>query len=280
MGDMKDIVVLYHGNCPDGMGGAFAAWKKFGDSAEYVAMYRDDSLPQNLAGKEVYMIDFSFSKEIMHSVEKQAGRLVVLDHHVGVKEAIESVKEHVFDNDRSGSGIAWDYFHPDTPLPKLLAYVQEIDLWRFALPNSKEVGAYLGTITLDFDTYDKLLPQFEDEKKLADIVERGKAYSEYSEYLCDQMMVMAEEVEFEGHTVLAVNSGRTLRSLLGHKLAKKQPPFAIMWYRYRGMWHFSLRGDGTVDLTKIVQKYGGNGHRSSAGFTLPFSSPLPFTFKK
>jgi oligoribonuclease NrnB/cAMP/cGMP phosphodiesterase (DHH superfamily) len=277
---MKDIVVLYHKNCLDGLGGAYAAWKKFGDSADYIGMERDQALPPDLAGKELYLIDYSFPKETMLELEKKAKRMVVLDHHVGVKDAIESVKEHVFDNDRSGSGIAWNYFHPDVPLPKLLAYVQEIDLWRFALPNSKEVGAYLGTVNLDFETYDTLLPQFEDDKKLADIVERGKAYSEYAEYLCGQIIETAEEVEFEGYTVLAVNSGRALHSLLGNMLAKKHPPFSIVWYRYRGMWNFSLRGDGSIDLTKIAQKYGGNGHHNAAGFRLPFSSPMPFTFKK
>ncbi|MBP9710834.1 MAG: hypothetical protein KBD50_01025 [Candidatus Pacebacteria bacterium] len=277
---MKDIVVLYHGNCPDGMGGAFAAWKKFGDSADYIGMERDQPLPPGLAGKELYLIDYTFDKETMLELEKNAKRLVALDHHVGVKEATEAVREHVFDNDRSGSGIAWNYFHGETPLPKLLAYIQEIDLWRFALPNSKEVGAYLGTVRLDFETFEKLLPKFENTESFEEIVHQGKAYSEYADYMCEQMMRAAEEVEFEGYSVLAVNSGKALRSLLGNKLAKKHPPFSIIWYRDRGMWHFSLRGDGSVDLTKLAQKYGGNGHHNAAGFLLPYSASLPFTFKK
>ena len=31
-----NISVLYHADCPDGFGGAYAAWKKFGDTAEYI----------------------------------------------------------------------------------------------------------------------------------------------------------------------------------------------------------------------------------------------------
>lgn len=131
---MKDTIVIYHGDCPDGVGGAYAAYKKFGDTAEYIGGVRGEPVPQGLEGKEVYCIDFTYEKSVMLAIEAQAKRLVVLDHHIGVKDAIESVHNHVFDNDRSGTGIAWGYFHPDTPLPRLLAYIQEIDLWRFALP--------------------------------------------------------------------------------------------------------------------------------------------------
>jgi uncharacterized protein len=277
---MKDILVFYHGSCLDGMGGAYAAWKKFGDTAEYTALFRGEDLPTGLAGKEVYLIDFSFNTETMLKMEQEAKRLVVLDHHVGVKESIEAVREHVYDEARSGAGIAWQYFFPDIPLPKLLAYIQEVDLWRFALPNAKEVGSYLSTIELNFETYDKLVPQFEGESTFKTIAERGKAYNEYAEFICTNAMREAEEVEFEGYTVFALNSGKMLHSLLGNMLARKHPPFSIVWYRDRGMWRFSLRGDGSVDLSKLAQKHGGNGHHNAAGFVLPFSSPLPFTFKK
>ena len=32
----KNIVVLYHADCLDGFGAAYAAWEKFGDTAEYI----------------------------------------------------------------------------------------------------------------------------------------------------------------------------------------------------------------------------------------------------
>jgi len=275
---MKDIIVIYHGQCPDGVGGAYAAYKKFGDTAEYIGGVRGEPVPQNLAGKEVYCIDFTYDKDTMLAIEKAAKRLVVLDHHIGVKDAIEAVREHVFDNDRSGTGIAWGYFHPDTPLPRLLAYIQEIDLWRFALPHSKEVSAYLGVVALDFASYDKLLPQFEDDATFAQIVEQGRAYNEYAEYLCEQTAANAELVEFEGHQVLAVNSGRMMHSRIGNLLVKKRAPFSIVWYRHHGRWHVSLRGDGSINLAELAQRHGGNGHHNAAGFTVPFDAPLPFKF--
>jgi nanoRNase/pAp phosphatase (c-di-AMP/oligoRNAs hydrolase) len=42
------------------------------------------------------------------------------------------------------------------------------------------------------------------------------------------------------------------------------------------VWHFSLRGDGSIDLSKVAQTYGGNGHKSAASFRLPFGASFPF----
>jgi nanoRNase/pAp phosphatase (c-di-AMP/oligoRNAs hydrolase) len=66
------------------------------------------------------------------------------------------------------------------------------------------------------------------------------------------------------------------RSDLGNILATKKPPFSIVWYFSGGMWHYSLRGDGSIDLTGIVKKYGGSGHKSAAAFDLPADAPQPF----
>jgi uncharacterized protein len=58
-GDMKTFV-LYHANCPDGFGAAFAAWLKFGETAEYIPVKYGDISPQHVSGT-VHIVDFSFS---------------------------------------------------------------------------------------------------------------------------------------------------------------------------------------------------------------------------
>ena len=47
---MERTIVAYHGNCPDGFGGAYAAWKKFGDTAEYLPLSYGKPVPEGLAG--------------------------------------------------------------------------------------------------------------------------------------------------------------------------------------------------------------------------------------
>src|ERR1035437_6940239 len=101
----KEIVVLYHGGCPDGLGGAYAAWKKFGDTAEYIPAKHGKPLPEGLEGRKLYFIDFSYPQEIMDGVVKTATSVTVLDHHLGTKEIVESMPDFIFDEKRSGATI-------------------------------------------------------------------------------------------------------------------------------------------------------------------------------
>lgn len=274
---MKNTVVLYHASCPDGFGGAYAAWKKLGDTAEYIAVFHGDP-PPNLASKDVYIVDFSYPKERLLELEAQAKRLVVLDHHEGAKESVEAVKNHVYDSTRSGTGIAWEYFHPGVPLPRLLAYIQDADLWKFERPNAKDVAGYVSSLKFEFELFDPIVAKAETEEGFKEIVEKGRAYREYFDYVCDKIIEQAQEVEFEGYRIFAANAPRLFRSEVGNRLARMKGPLAIVYYPNHGMWHFSLRGDGTVDLTKVAQKHGGNGHPNAASFQQPLNAPLPFSF--
>src|SRR3989344_1067042 len=82
--DMERTIVLYHGSCPDGFGGAYAAWKKFGESAEYIPLHRDAPPATDFAGAHLYFIDFTYPKEIMDQFVAEAASVVVLDHHEGM----------------------------------------------------------------------------------------------------------------------------------------------------------------------------------------------------
>ncbi|MDP4020753.1 MAG: hypothetical protein Q8P58_01800 [Candidatus Adlerbacteria bacterium] len=277
---MKDIVILYHANCPDGFGGAYAAWKKFGNKAEYIAVYHGDPPPQGLEDKEVYIVDFSYPNGKLLEIEKNAKRLVVLDHHEGVEEEVNKVREYVYDASRSGTGIAWEYFHPGVPLPRLLAYIQDADLWKFERPHAKEVAAFVSSLKFDFKTFDPIVAKAETEEGFREIVEKGKAYREYFDYVCDKIIEQAEEVEFDGYKIYAVSAPRLFRSEVGNRLARMKGPFAVVWYPHHSKWHLSLRGDGSIDLSKLAQKYGGNGHPNAASIQLPLDTPLPFTFLK
>lgn len=82
---MKSLVI-YHANCADGFGAAFAAWLKLGDEAEYLPMdYNQiknaNDLP-SVKGREVYILDFSLPLDIMLYILAESSKLVWLDHHI------------------------------------------------------------------------------------------------------------------------------------------------------------------------------------------------------
>lgn len=275
----KQIVVIYHKRCPDGFGAAYAAWKKFGDTAEYVpAGYGDDAL-EGLEGKEVYLLDFSY--EIPGEMERIASiakRFVALDHHQSSKELTQIAPEHVYDEKRSGASIAWAFFHPDTPLPRLMQYLEDGDLYRYALPETRDVFSYLVVQPDDFQSWDTLAQTLDDDTARATFLIKAAAYTEYFELLGELSVEAAKKVRFEGidcYFTTAMPS-ITMRSYVGHALYEKLPPIALVVSAHPDGFGVSIRGDGTVDVSEIAKKYGGGGHPSSAGFFIPIGSPVPW----
>lgn len=89
----------------------------------------------------------------------------------------------------------------------------------------------------------------------------------------------AHPVLFEGYQVLLANTSpmKTLKSAVGNALLQKMPPFALVASVHPNGIGVSIRGDGSVDVSAIARKYGGNGHPKSSGFHIPWQMPMPFT---
>jgi uncharacterized protein len=71
---LKDIVVVYHAECTDGFGAAYAAWKKFGDTASYIPLKTQVEITIDFTNKEVYVVDYSFIKEVDERVRPPSDR--------------------------------------------------------------------------------------------------------------------------------------------------------------------------------------------------------------
>lgn len=274
---MDRTIVFYHGDCPDGFGGAYSAWKKFGDTVEYRGLSRDKPAPTDIEGAVLYFIDFCYDQPTMDRIVAEAKSVIVLDHHEGVRSVIESMPEYRYSEDKSGATVAWEYFHPGVPAPKLLQYVEDGDLYRHALPHAHQVLSYCYMQPFTFQDWEKLIPELEDPKRFAEIVAIGQAYTDHSVYLVQEIAKRAELVTFEGYTVYLASCSKFHASFVGHTLAKKKGPLALIATVKPDHLRVSMRGDGSVDLTKIAQKYGGNGHPNAAAFSIPLGEPVPWT---
>ncbi len=152
-------LVLYHGrNCPDGFGAALAAWLYYGDGAEYLGLDHGDittvdDLPP-VAGRTVYILDFSFSADILQAIDERAAKLVMLDHHKSAAEKLTGFACRCgvvhFDMDKSGARLAWEFFHPHVPVPPLLQYVEDRDIWKWEFAESAGFLSALDMEAQDF----------------------------------------------------------------------------------------------------------------------------------
>lgn len=268
------IVVIYHANCPDGFGGAWAAWKKFGAKARYVAAsHNADPLP--LKGREIYLVDFMYPPKATARLVRDNERVVAIDHHVSSELAMAKLREKSFSIENSGSVLAWRYFHPRRAVPRLLQYIEDRDLWKFRLPQSEEIGACIDLAPQDFSAWDKLAAKIEKASGRKEAVSQGSIIIARQNQIIRDIAKNARLVKFVGREIYAVNSP-VFESELGHLLSARKPPIAIVWSEREGKIKVSLRSDGTADVSKIAEKYGGGGHKAAAGFSLPTKKRLPW----
>lgn len=279
----KDIVIIYHDQCRDGFGSAYAAWKKFGDDASYVPLKNQVELPAGLIDKELYILDYSFKKDVLEELRHTNKKVVVIDHHQSAAEAVTAFPENIFDQDHSGAVLSWQYFHPDTEVPSLLLYVEDHDIWKFILPDNREFNAALGEYEMSFVAWDELVESLKDQDFRDDFIATGRTIAGFEDKLVQHLLSFKEKVNFEGHDIYALNVSRIYRSILGHHLAQLNKaeggiPLGIVYYRNLGAVHISLRSEDDIDVAAIAARYGGGGHKHAASIRVDSFADLPFSF--
>lgn len=284
IGTDKNILVIYHGNCRDGITSAYVAYKKFGEDANYIPqIYGKEYVPHNLEGKEIYIVDFTYSKEEMLHMESIAKKLVVIDHHFSAREKVEHIKEHVFSLEHSASYLTWQYFFPQQKVPRLIEYVSDYDTWTNKLPHIKEVAAYLDRYNLNEITFHKLddmLNEFENEKSFEIVIKTGNILKDVEDKQIDYFKDKAQKITFEGMDVYAVNAPKEIRGDLGFKLANDIKTFAMIFYYEQDVYRCSLRSINGFDVSKIAEKYGGGGNKNQSSFVVPENFELATSLNK
>jgi uncharacterized protein len=259
-GAVKDRpLVLYHGDCTDGFAAAWAAYCKWRDNADYLPCVYGKTMPE-VAGRRVFIFDFSFPREQLLQMKRDAATLVLLDHHKTAFAAVGDLPFCVFDMERSGAKLAWDYLHPDKPAPWIILYVQDRDLWRHELRETREVNASIGSWPHDFAFWNA---RWHDAQ--AHAVDEGAAILRYQAGVIQQHVARARIVRFHDYDVPVVNVSVLVSEIL-HELDEHYA-FALGWYQMQdGSYVYSLRSRGGFDVSAIAKLHGGGGHRNAAGF--------------
>lgn len=263
---LKDIVILYHADCSDGFGGAWAAWKKFGSRASYLPVHHELPVPKALRGKEIYMIDFTYRHPRTLELIKRNKRVTAIDHHESVEDVTKLTEKFLYSTKHSGAVLAWQYFHPGKKVPILLRYVEDRDMWWWKMPKAHEILACMEVCERSFLSWNKIAFDLESVSKRRRYIEQGAAFLRYNEQIVKDLVHNADLVRFEGYTIFAINAPHRFANDVGHLLYGMRPPFSLIWREHDGKILVSMRGNGKVDLAKIAKKFGGGGHPASAGF--------------
>ena len=260
---MSDKLVISHAECSDGLCSAWLFHRKFPDATFHFARY--GSSPPDVSGKEVYMTDFSYPRDVLLDMKSKAKSIQVLDHHKSAREALDGLDFCLFDMDRSGAGLSWDYLHPGKERHWIAAYTEDYDLWRFKLPYSREINAALQSYPMTFDA----LYELEERSGADGLIAEGEAILRSKQQMVTEICSAAREVDVQGYKVLMANT-LVCKNEAANYLAKGRA-FGITWFENeKGERVFSFRAkeESGTDLTKIVAKYKGGGHKLAAGARL------------
>lgn len=282
-------VVIYHANCYDGVTAAWVAYKALNSAfegmssdVEYVPLNYSDS-PPDVKGKEVYILDFSFKRPIMKQLAYDANRLVCLDHHKTAQEALEGLAkeilietgkeiEIVFDMNRSGAGIAWDYFFPKTIRPSLVNYIEDRDLWKFELPFSKIYNAFIQSFEINLDTWiDEVSQQFSTID--AGVRDAGEAVlrvqNKYVKEICYNAKLKRIGEYMAPYVQTSILMSEVCDYLIKNYEGGGKYPFAFYSFQRKdGKYQYGLRSRSDFDVSVIAKSFGGGGHKQAAGFEL------------
>ena len=272
------IYVLYHADCRDGFGSAYAAWKKLGDEARYVACQHGRPVPELELTKEttIYVVDFSFDRNLLLEWSEKIGSLVVIDHHITAQENLQGLPFAHFDMERSAAILTWRYFHGvDSEPPAFLLHVEDMDLWLFKVEGTREVCAAIDSYQQDFQIWD----EFSHESACQRLRNEGAIILRFVEqqvrYICRERMLLDIG---EHKQIPAVNTGIFVSECCA-KLLKDHPdaPLSAAWFQVEPQRRiFSLRSrKGETDVADLSKKYGGGGHPSASGFSISVDDISP-----
>lgn len=272
---MLKKICFYHAGCPDGFGAVWSVRGVWGESGHFIARSHEDRVHLNECEDAlVAFVDISPAKDELEELAQVAGQVVVLDHHVTARDRLASdtpfVNEleadgHVlhFDLGHSGAALAWNYFRPDEELPELLRYVEDQDLWNWALPDSDAVNAAIASYPREFEVWDRLASE-----PILKLVEQGKPILRANRIEVERRLDSAKPVAIGTKRAEAVNAS-TNRAQIGHELAKRAQ-FGEPWglvYRVEGSEVFAtIYSIGEFDVSKVAVGFGGGGHKNASGF--------------
>lgn len=264
-------ICIYHGNCADGFGAAWAVRRALGDIEFVPGVYQ--TAPPDVEGRDVLLVDFSYKRPVLLEMASAAKSIVILDHHKTAAEDLVGLPANVrsiFDMEQSGAMLAWRHFFKDEPPPDLIRHIEDRDLWRFVLPFTREIQANVFSHPYDFVVWDELM-----RTPVETLVAEGRAIErKHFKDIKELLGVTQRTMKIGGATVPVASLPYTMSSDAGHIMAEGQPFAACYWDTPDGRV-FSLRSnDAGLDVSAIAKQYGGGGHRNAAGFKVGLEHPL------
>lgn len=263
---ITEVTCIYHGNCLDGVSSAWVLGKYFEDrncKVNYIAGSYDRPVPEGLVGKHIYLVDFSYKRDVIEQLIINNETVIVLDHHTTAAKELKGLVE--INQSRSGVMLAWEYFFPNVQPPKELLFIEDRDLWTWHYKETKAYTAACFSFGLSIENFKEAI-----STPLVEMLAIGKSLIRKQEADVARIIKSVRRCIVDGHDVPVINCNHMFSSDIGDELSKGEP-FSVTYSDIDGKRLFSLRSQkiGGMDVSVIAAKFGGGGHVNAAGFSIP-----------
>lgn len=301
----KNIAVVYHGACNDGIQSANIVLEK-NENVKYVIPYNHvdevdfSSITEEFSSVTIFFVDIVPPISQMEII-KTFNHVTILDHH---ESNINSFADYsftdnftcIFDMTRSGCQITEDFFNErDGKLGEerfwLTDYIGDRDIWTFKLPMSKEINASIWRKGIGYKTEQHILKNkthfdltnLNIEEYKAD----GIVYLQSQQYEMDQDLKRAIPCIFTtpiGEYRIWVLFTSRNGSEVGNYACSfpfsdgTMPDFVAICSIYKKTkWSISLRNiKDEINLSKISVSVGGGGHKDASAFRCEYNDLFKF----
>lgn len=240
----------------------------------------------DVLNKDVYFVDFSGTRDEILLMCTMAKSIHVIDHHKTAQAELSGTFPPnvtvIFDMNKSGARLAWEFMMvrngtsivKEEDIPPLVRYVEDGDLWRFKLKDSKLIRAFIGIHEFDFVQYsncDQMLRQDLDR-----CIFIGSIIRQTNMHMVNQAVkTLVKKKDADGRTYLIGNVVNQI-SETGNEALIKNPDVDYTQTYFdkveaeRVVRVFSLRSrqGGNIDVSAIAKKNGGGGHENAAGYSM------------
>jgi oligoribonuclease NrnB/cAMP/cGMP phosphodiesterase (DHH superfamily) len=281
-------LVIYHHPCPDGCTSATIAnmyYKMNNKKVEFWGLSHAGNSPHDLfdrlKDKNILICDFSFKKDVITKLMAIVKGLLIIDHHLSAKNDLVDLDQHykIFDMDHCGAHLVWKYFFPEKPIPLFVRYIEDNDIWLKAMPNTLEVTAYVASLDLNFDIFEKFIINEDLIHQI--VIPMGEILLKQAQKQIDSALSKStiKMIEFLNNIYfVGLCNSTTNINEVGNQMLTKYPGvnFSIV-YSYNAYETFSasLRSDESrTDVSIIASKCSGGGHRNASGCTF-YTNPYP-----
>ena len=271
-------VIVFHRNCLDGRASAAIIRRKEKNKGIYQGLQYGNKLRHSVLGRRVYILDFALDEEEMRRIKQEASEVRWYDHHLSNVEMHERLGWGTLDLTECGASLTWKMEYPDEPMPEVIKYVKDKDLWTWELPNAKEITAGLFATFNDRNFAGLLDADLERMKRKGIPILR--ALNERVNKTIGHGVEVEEPYGLRDVKALVINAQMD-HSDIGAVVTKsvddggKGMDMAIMFFlRADGRWVHVLRSL-SVDCAKIASNRGGGGHPAAASYVS--DSPFPYS---